>query len=306
MNQDFVVKKISKHVFRIGEPGVPIFLVNAESPVIIDSGYSFSAEKFGQAIKSILGHRHPSWCFITHSHFDHVGSAGYFKKIFPEMQIAASAMAADILSSQGAIERIEKLNEFASGLYAKGLMMANSSSFIPFIVDRRLQDGDLIELGQSERLTVIDTPGHTRDSLCFFLEPDRVLFSGDAAGIRHGDGYVFFDFLVDCDVYIKSLFKISKTEASVICQGHYDPISGDFASEYLKELPARCEESIMKFKSILDDCKGDVDLAMKNIKKWEYDILDQPKQPEPAYMLNLGARTRSASRWVGSIIDDKY
>jgi glyoxylase-like metal-dependent hydrolase (beta-lactamase superfamily II) len=37
-------------------------------------------------------------------------------------------------------------------------------------VDRRLVDGDLIDLGKGIRLRVVSTPGHTRGSVCFYWE----------------------------------------------------------------------------------------------------------------------------------------
>lgn len=46
----------------------------------------------------------------------------------------------------------------------------------------RLQEGDRITLGQGEEeitLTVLHTPGHTPGSVCFHLEKDHILFSGD-------------------------------------------------------------------------------------------------------------------------------
>jgi glyoxylase-like metal-dependent hydrolase (beta-lactamase superfamily II) len=53
------------------------------------------------------------------------------------------------------------------------LMQAGSNAIC---VDRALRDGDVIELGKL-RIEVVETPGHTRDSMCLVL-PDRVL-TGD-------------------------------------------------------------------------------------------------------------------------------
>jgi glyoxylase-like metal-dependent hydrolase (beta-lactamase superfamily II) len=54
-------------------------------------------------------------------------------------------------------------------------MLMHASSPVA-CVDRGLSDGDVIELG-ALRIGVMDTPGHTSDSLCLVL-PDRVL-TGD-------------------------------------------------------------------------------------------------------------------------------
>ena len=48
----------------------------------------------------------------------------------------------------------------------------------PLEPDGLLEDGDVIEVGQL-RLAVLHTPGHTRGSVCFYLEREGLLFSGD-------------------------------------------------------------------------------------------------------------------------------
>jgi len=47
-----------------------------------------------------------------------------------------------------------------------------------FIPDRVLRDGDTVA-GSGWHLTAVHTPGHTSNHLCFALEEERVLFSGD-------------------------------------------------------------------------------------------------------------------------------
>jgi len=47
-----------------------------------------------------------------------------------------------------------------------------------FVPDRVLRDGDTVT-GPGWHLTAVHTPGHTSNHLCFALEEERVLFSGD-------------------------------------------------------------------------------------------------------------------------------
>ncbi len=48
----------------------------------------------------------------------------------------------------------------------------------PLEPDGLLEDGDVVRLGELE-LAVIHTPGHTRGSVCFYLEREGILLSGD-------------------------------------------------------------------------------------------------------------------------------
>ena len=47
-----------------------------------------------------------------------------------------------------------------------------------FVPDRAMREGDTVS-GSGWHLTAVHTPGHTSNHLCFALEEERVLFSGD-------------------------------------------------------------------------------------------------------------------------------
>ena len=53
----------------------------------------------------------------------------------------------------------------------------NDAHRIPGI-DVQLQDGETSAFG-SQTMTLLETPGHTLGSVCFYMEPDMVLFTGD-------------------------------------------------------------------------------------------------------------------------------
>lgn len=49
---------------------------------------------------------------------------------------------------------------------------------ISITLDHELSDGDEIEIG-SMKCKVLETPGHTAGSICFYFEEEKLLFSGD-------------------------------------------------------------------------------------------------------------------------------
>ncbi len=75
--------KICDNLYMLGNPGMPIYLLNSEKPVIFDSGIAFLGGYYVQEIKEILGDKQPRYCMLTHSHFDHCGSAAFLKKKLP-------------------------------------------------------------------------------------------------------------------------------------------------------------------------------------------------------------------------------
>jgi glyoxylase-like metal-dependent hydrolase (beta-lactamase superfamily II) len=84
-------------------------------------------------------------------------------------------------------------------------------------VDGTLADGDQLESTEF-RLTAVHTPGHASNHLCFLLEEERMLFSGDhvMAGstvvIKPPDG--------DMATYIEQLERLKRLRLKAIAPGH--------------------------------------------------------------------------------------
>jgi glyoxylase-like metal-dependent hydrolase (beta-lactamase superfamily II) len=73
------------------------------------------------------------------------------------------------------------------------------------VCDRHLVDGDTIE-GTEFTLRVIHTPGHAANHICFLLERDRLLFSGDH--IMDGSTVVITPLDGDMGEYLASLERL--------------------------------------------------------------------------------------------------
>jgi hydroxyacylglutathione hydrolase len=87
--------------------------------------------------------------------------------------------------------------------------------------DRRATDGEVIE-GTEWGLEVLHTPGYSLDHLSFFLEEERVLFTGDM--VLSGVTSVIAPPDGDMSVYLASLERMRKRRLSRICPGHGDVI----------------------------------------------------------------------------------
>jgi glyoxylase-like metal-dependent hydrolase (beta-lactamase superfamily II) len=78
-----------------------------------------------------------------------------------------------------------------------------------------LGEGDTLSSGGGVRLEVLQTPGHSPDSLCFFLEDEGVLFTGDT--ILGGTSTA----VNDLSDYLHSLRRLrALPNLRVICPGH--------------------------------------------------------------------------------------
>ncbi len=89
----------------------------------------------------------------------------------------------------------------------------------PIEPDIQLADGQELNIGQSTRLKVLHTPGHTEGSICLYEERTRQLFSGDTL---FANGYGRVDGMgSDPKAMIRSLKKLLElSEDTDVYPGH--------------------------------------------------------------------------------------
>ena len=81
-----------------------------------------------------------------------------------------------------------------------------------------LSASEIINTGGGVNLRPLFTPGHEEDHVCYFLRPDRVLFSGDnllgnsSSSVRN------------LKLYMNSLNRMARTRPVVVCPGHGNTI----------------------------------------------------------------------------------
>jgi glyoxylase-like metal-dependent hydrolase (beta-lactamase superfamily II) len=90
-------------------------------------------------------------------------------------------------------------------------------AFRPDRGERGVADGEEIEAGPV-RIRAVHTPGHTPDHVCFLLEPDGFLFTGDTV---LGRGTSIIDPPEgDMAAYVRSLERLRSLEARAMYPGH--------------------------------------------------------------------------------------
>ncbi|MGE5389616.1 MAG: MBL fold metallo-hydrolase [Deltaproteobacteria bacterium] len=288
---------IQSDLYILGHIECPIYLLDGPQPVVIDAGLSCLGGLYLQSIQSVLGGRQPAALFLSHVHWDHCGSVSYLKKAFPNMKIAASKTAADILKRPNAVALIKSLNEnFAASMRA--LPGIDSSIFIddhfvPFEIDMELHDHGSFDMSGGRRIESLATPGHTQDHFSFWLPDEKILLAGEAAGVHYGPGIVSTEFASDYEAYLSSLKRLADLPTEVFCQGHYGYLDDH------EEVRAFFDLSIASttgFKArvaeLLAEESGSIDRVALRVKQERYDTIPDPKQPEPAYLLNLRAQIK--------------
>ncbi|MBA3046644.1 MAG: MBL fold metallo-hydrolase [Candidatus Thermoplasmatota archaeon] len=146
-----------------------IFLVDAEKPCLIDTGWSPSIAYSARTMNECLNGRTLSSIILTHRHIDHVGGALAFMERFGGEILAHEIDAPPLIDGDQE---------------STGAVMFGGELF-PMPV-RKLVGGEDIDLGGGEALRVIHTPGHTSGSMC--LLGQGCLFSGDTVFADGGVG----------------------------------------------------------------------------------------------------------------------
>lgn len=127
---------------------------------------------------------------LTHNHFDHAAAAGLLKQ------------------------------KYGAKVYAR----------VPGPeVDELLKDGQVLRAGD-DYLDVLHTPGHSSDSVAFYCQSQKLLFSGDTQlRIRTAGGKYTRE-------YVDTLLKLTQLDIGLVYSGHDEPFDRDVRSIILNTL----------------------------------------------------------------------
>jgi 2-aminobenzoylacetyl-CoA thioesterase len=282
----------------------PTYLVTAKTTVLFEAGFSCMGKLYEKDIRKVLGNQNPEFLFLTHVHYDHCGSASYFKKIFPNLKICASQRAHEIIQRKNAVGLMSSLSQYVIPLIAKlpeiqkeELLMG---PFEPFDVDIVFNEECVINIDDELSIRVLATPGHTRDMLSYYIPEKKMLIATESAGCLGRNGRIVSEFLVDYNAYIKTLERFSALDVETFCPGHHFVFTGDDVQGFF----AKSFQTAESFKKHVDELLyregGSIDKVIDTIKTEEYDTNPGIKQPERAYLLNLRAQiTHLAAKLYG-------
>ena len=99
--------------------------------------------------------------------------------------------------------------------------------------------------------------------------------------------------------YYKDLREhIKALEANILCPGHLFVYSGADTVDYLERAETACIDFRRMVETLAKVAGGQQSEIIRKIKAIEYDSNPGPKQPEPAYLINLEARIKAVLKAV--------
>ncbi len=287
--------RISDHVIFVGDAMMSFYIVDAPRKALIDAGMSVNVRSLTHDIeKTIGGFEHLTYLFLTHSHYDHVGLVSYIKRMNPDIKVVAHPYAKKVFSSPRAMEIIAGLNDqslrFAPDL---GEDWKEAAKIDRIEVDITPDDREVFDLGDGVKIQIFYTPGHTKDSVTYYLLPDRAVFGSDGLGVYTGSGKIMAEFLSDYDEYLKSIRKLQDLDIEMICLPHSGVVKGrDQVKEHIKN---HIRETVDYRNRIIDLYRrfGDTEKVVKTITMEDYEK-EKVFQPMEAYLINLRAMVKAA------------
>jgi len=192
------VEKIARGVWKFTDwAGLcsNVYLIDIDVPTMIDLGSKEFSRSLVRGLKEI-GYS-PSdirKVIYTHLHFDHIGDPSVFKN-------------AEFFASQTEIDDLQ--NNRIGAFFA--LFGTNPNALLKGI--------ELKPIKSSSRFTVIETPGHTRGSICIWAKEKKILFTGDTLFANNILGRTDLPNSAP-ENYEDSLKRLARFNYRILCPGH--------------------------------------------------------------------------------------
>jgi glyoxylase-like metal-dependent hydrolase (beta-lactamase superfamily II) len=250
-------------------PGTNSYFVGeGEHWALIDPGPAQSRHLFALQSAAPGPIRH---ILVTHTHPDHSPGAAALKRL------------------SGA-EVLGRLSTHAPG---------QDPSFVP---DRELTDGDRVELGPNTVLRVLHTPGHASNHLCYLLEAEGLLFTGDH--IIQGSTVVIDPPDGDMQAYIDSLQRLLREDLTALAPGH-----GQRIDEPQEALCALLAPRLNREAKVLEALSGQQPATLAQLCERAYEDVPPAlwalaERSLLAHLLKLeaeGRARRHAQRWRAAL-----
>lgn len=168
-------------------PGTNAYVLGTRELALIDPGPAIGSHI--EALLEIAGAR-LRWILCTHTHLDH--------------SPATAAIRA------------------ATGAQVLGKPPPNDGRHdVAFVPDRVLEDGESLATPEFH-LRAVHTPGHSSEHLCYLLEEERLLFTGDH--VMQGSTVVIGPPDGNMSAYLASLDRLLGLDVARLAPGHGHPI----------------------------------------------------------------------------------
>ena len=260
-------------------------MVGKYHTALFDCGMAFCAENTIQRVKDTLKERPLDYIFFTHTHYDHIGALPYFRKEWPQLRTVTSAVGAEVLLKDTPRRVIRELSLEAAKTH--GITIDTAYNDNVFHGDVIVKDRDRISLGDIT-VETLETPGHTRDSLCFFIPELELLILNETPGVFMPDGSIVPAYLSSYFDTINSIKKCRQIPYKFLSLPHRGFTSSENETGFFdRALSATmaCHNFILKMK---ENGLNEDQMLESFYQQYSSEML-LSFQPEKAFLINARA-----------------
>jgi glyoxylase-like metal-dependent hydrolase (beta-lactamase superfamily II) len=258
-------------------------LAGEKYTALIDCGMVFCADKTIENVKNALGGRALDYILMTHTHYDHIGALPFFREAWPRLSAVTSETGAAVLLKDTPRRVIRELSAIA--MRKQNIMSELIYDDDAFRAEITVKDGDTIQLGGLTAVAV-ETPGHTRDSLCYHIPELDLLILNETPGVSMPDGTIYPCFLTSYTDTIRSIEKCRDIGCKNISLPHRGIASEEDAEGFFDKAAAcnaACRDFILGMKELSEEEQLEL-----FYKEYSSDVLSA-FQPKEAFYANARA-----------------
>jgi 2-aminobenzoylacetyl-CoA thioesterase len=236
------------------------------------------------------------YILITHLHADRIGGIPRLKKMFPKLKVAGSPHMRNKLAIGDTLREIYDA-DIALG---KQFDVAGDKTEMDFEeyqslfnIDKVIVDADLIRFQSEIAIRVINYPGHTSESLAYFIQPYRYLVVDEGLGYHNGRKLAAPGGDVNLRQALDSIAKFNDLDIAGICFPSGGVMTGHLVRKHIQAIVQNTNdlftESLKAYKDGVPE--GDIETSIK-------DSFYTPEHPDPLLRHNMETSFRAVLRQI--------
>lgn len=210
-------------VYKAGTHRCACYIIKSgKNQVLVDTSMKFERNAVASSVRHLGIHKIDA-IFLTHSHTDHVANARYFSDYYH----------CRVYISPKGIDRVRNGNcIMPKGIRPYSRLICLAEQKIPFYSFVRFEacqgaealNGEVVGAYLGEQVKLLETPGHTDDSISIVLNDD-IAIVGDTMVNVLGNKYP--PFADDEEAVKTSWSKLLGTKCKLFCPAHGKPFQRD-------------------------------------------------------------------------------
>jgi 2-aminobenzoylacetyl-CoA thioesterase len=238
--------KITEHFYQLGTPFFPVYLSLGRDAMLLEGGTGATVAIMLEQLNELqIEPERIKYIVLTHEHNDHLGAIPHLKKKWKHIKLVAGSVASKTLTYERVIEDFVKMDDFI----AKRMKVLKEIAELPpklnhyiFKVDKIIEEGSNIDLGDGVNWTVHSTPGHSPCQMAMYEAKEHTLVTGDSSGLYYPEFDAFWpNYFLSLEQYCSSMRKLASIPAKRCALSHYGVIhreARDFFKQALKATEA--------------------------------------------------------------------